>query len=183
MSKRLSLLLLVLGLTFNFSFGQTVVGNWTVRHPKDAFGDKDYSISVYTTEINGTTNLITEGESCQLCIYVGAIAVENYNGEIEPAPRIMAFLMRGVEEQNFFNDTKVFVKLNTGQKFNVPCYVENGSVHIGITLDDFNALLDIFEQGNYTLAITSQNMFGGGLNCLFHVGSKTKGIRKLFYGK
>lgn len=146
-------------------------GDWTKRYIKDAFGDSDYSQPVYTVDLNGTTNIIREGEKCVLGLMV--------KPEKEFALS-KAFLMRNGDNQNFFDNTKVFVKLSNGKKYEIPCNVnDNGDVIFGTTIQECNAVLDILNNGNFTLAIQSSNMFGDRMTCTFYIGRQTTGIKNL----
>ena len=89
------------------------------------------------------------------------------------------FLLRNGEAQNFFSDTKVFVKLSSGKKFEIPCIVEDGDLWLGNEPKEWNAILDILNKGNFILVIQSKNMFGDRMTCTFNIGKQTTGIKTI----
>ena len=50
-----------------------------------------------------------------------------------------------------------------------------------VTEKDLFYILDLFEEGYFTIAIKSENIVGGDrMNCIFESGLKTTGIKKYF---
>lgn len=150
------------------AFGQAIAGNWTTRYITDAFGDPDYSQPVYTTDIIGTTDFIRQRESCTLCIMVKPE---------QEGPIIRLFLMRN-EHQNFFEDTKVYVKLANGQKFNIPCVEAKGDLRLGRNAEECWKIIDILNKGNFMMVINSSGTFDR-MKCTFNFGTQTTGITNL----
>ena len=147
---------------------------WEVRYLKDAFGDEDRNKPAYTIELDGTTNLIEEGEPCRLGIIV-------HKPKDCPVPLVKFFLIRKNGTQNFFHDTQLYFKLNDGKKIQMSCEVEDGDLWIGNSIEEKSYILDLFEEGYFTIAIKSENIVGGDrMNCIFESGLKTTGIKKYF---
>ena len=155
------------------AFGQAFAGNWTTRYAKDAFGDSDYSKPVYTVDLYGTTDVVRQGESCTLGVMVYPPKTTN-----RPFPIPKVFLMRNGDQQNFWSDTQVVVKLSDGKKFSIPCDSENGDLWLGRTPEECRKIVDILNKGNFTLVITSRN-YDIVMKCTFNVSNQTTGIKNL----
>ena len=147
---------------------------WKVRYAKDAFGDEDRSRPSYTLELDGTTDLVQKGEPCILCIIV-------QKPEEASVPMTKVFLMRNGDNQRFYKDTQLYFKMNSGEKFSISCDVDdNGSLWLGNSIEELQMVMDIFEEGYFTIAIRSANSFGDKMNCVFESGLKTIGIKQYF---
>lgn len=165
MNKKLFLILLLAAIS-----QLVMAGDWKTRYIKDAFGDSDYSQPIYTVDLNGTTNVVRDGEKCVLGLMV------------KPSPEFpvyRAFLVRNGDDQSFFSETHIFVKLANGKKYELSCDPEDSNLWIGATPQECNAILDMLNQGNFTLVIKSTSMFGDNMTCTFHVGNQTTGIKNL----
>lgn len=156
----------ILATLFSFT---VLAGDWKTRYLKDAFGDSDYSKPVYTVDLKGTTDVVRKGESCTLSFMV------HRSGD---SVLMRAFLTRN-GHQDFWSDTHCYVKLANGKKFEIPCSAEDGDIWFYLNSKELSAVLDILNNGNFILAITSRNMFGDVMNCTFVVGNQTTGIKNL----
>lgn len=144
-------------------------GEWETKYLKDAFGDTDYTKPVYTVDLKGTTDVVHEGQSCILGFMV------HRSGD---SVLMRAFLNRN-GRQEFWSETHCYVKLANGEKFEVPCSPEDGDLWFYLNDNELAALLNILNEGHFTLAITSRNNFGDVMNCIFPVGNQTTGIKSL----
>lgn len=151
-------------------------GEWSKRYLQDVFGDNDYSQPVYTTELYGSMNLFSADDPCML----GIIVKPEQGSAI-----IKCFLKREGYAQHFFSDTKAYIKLSNGQKYSIPCVVDNsGDLWIGESTEELNAFINIIDKGYYTLAIKSINStYGDQFTATFKVTTQTTGIKQLVGGR
>ena len=150
-------------LTFLIGTSITQAGDWRKKYMADEFGDADYSKPVYVIECSNPDDYLIQIE----ITYVNGAFVlypVYYSAEVNEATTIKAKGANGKVYQ--FDFTKPH---------------NNSSLHLISNESDVENLINLLEQGNFTLSFhRPANYVEGAYNYNFKIGRQGQGIRQLY---